>query len=101
MFRGGMVSVIYNKTLTLTEGAVDDSAALSLMSNDVDHIAFCLEELNECWSRLVEISIGIPLLTLQLGWVSIIPLIVVARELSVPRSMAMLKHKQFRPAVPQ
>lgn len=83
MFRGGMVSLIYDRVLTLREGAFDDSAAVSLMSNDVDQIAFCLEELNEVWSRLIEIAIGVPLLTLQLGWVSVIPLVVVACTFSV------------------
>jgi ATP-binding cassette subfamily C (CFTR/MRP) protein 1 len=86
MFRGGMVSLIYDRTLTLTEGGVDDSAAVSLMSNDVDQIAFGLEELNECWSRLIEIAIGVPLLTLQLGWVSVMPLVVVACEFSVSQN---------------
>jgi ATP-binding cassette subfamily C (CFTR/MRP) protein 1 len=50
------------------------------MGADVDRIAFCLEELNECWSRLIEIGIGLPLLTRQLGWVSVIPLVVVGRK---------------------
>lgn len=72
-----MVSLIYNRTLLLEDGVYEESAAVSLMSTDVDHIAFCLEELNECWSRLIEIAIGIPLLTMQLGWVSIMPLVVV------------------------
>jgi ATP-binding cassette, subfamily C (CFTR/MRP), member 1 len=73
-----MVSLIYERTLTLKESGIDDSAAVSLMSNDVDQIAFCLEELNECWSRLIEVVIGIPLLTRQFGWVSVMPLVVVA-----------------------
>ena len=85
MFRGGMVSLIYDRVLSLREGAFDDSAAVSLMSNDVDQIAFCLEELNECWSRPIEIAIGVPLLTLQLGWVSVVPLVVVACKLKVTR----------------
>ena len=52
------------------------------MGSDVDRIAFCLEELNECWSRLIEIGIGLPLLTKQLGWVSVTPLVVVGRKSS-------------------
>lgn len=81
MFRGGAVSLIYNRTLLLEDGVYDESAAVTLMSTDVDQIAFCLEELNECWSRLIEIAIGLPLLTRQLGWVSIIPLFVVICKL--------------------
>ncbi|KAL5316922.1 hypothetical protein ACEPPN_015974 [Leptodophora sp. 'Broadleaf-Isolate-01'] len=77
MFRGAVIYLIYDRTLTLAKGGHEDSAAVSLMSNDVDRIAFCLAELNECWSRLIEIAIGLPLLSRQLGWVSIVPLFVV------------------------
>ena len=89
-----MVSLIYDKTLTLREGGVDDSAAVSLMSNDVDEIAFALEELNEVWSRTIEIAIGIPLLTLQLGWVSVVPLVVVACKFSTTRSNSLRRGLQ-------
>jgi ATP-binding cassette subfamily C (CFTR/MRP) protein 1 len=80
MFRGGMVTLIYSRALLLKDGVYEESAAVSLMSNDVDQISDCLEELNEVWSRTIEIGIGLPLLTLQLGWVSIIPLLVVFSE---------------------
>jgi hypothetical protein len=76
MFRGAAVSLVYNRTLSIQEGECDESEAVTLMSTDVDRISFCLEELNECWSRLIEIGIGIALLTRQLGWVSVIPLVV-------------------------
>lgn len=73
--------LIYNKTLVLKDGTYDKSSAVTtLIGADVDRIAFCLEELNECWSRLIEIGIGLPLLTRQLGWVSVIPLVVVGRK---------------------
>jgi ATP-binding cassette, subfamily C (CFTR/MRP), member 1 len=80
MFRGSTVSFIYKQSLLLEPQSVQKSTAVSLMSTDVDRIAFCLEELNECWSRLIELVIGIRLLTRQLGWISVIPLIVVLRK---------------------
>jgi len=80
MFRGSTVSFIYKQSLLLEPQSVQRSAAVSLMSTDVDRIAFCLEELNECWSRLIELVIGILLLTRQLGWISVIPLLVVLRK---------------------
>lgn len=96
MFRGGIVSLIYSQTLTLIEGSVDDSAAVSLMSNDVDQIAYGLEELNEIWSRFLELAIGVPLLALQLGWASMMPLIVVARECISLCSGLILTYAQSR-----
>jgi ATP-binding cassette subfamily C (CFTR/MRP) protein 1 len=76
MFRGATVSLIYEKSL-LRSDIVDSASAVSLMSNDVDSIAFNLELLNECWARSIELAIGIFLLTRQLGWVSIMPIVVV------------------------
>jgi len=80
MFRGAVVSLIYQKSLSCNEAYIDTAGAISLMSNDVDSISFCFEELNECWSRLIELIIGITLLARQLGWVSIVPLLVVGSK---------------------
>lgn len=77
MFRGATIALIYHHMLSLPIGAYDESAAMTLMSTDVDRIALCLAELNECWARLIEVAIGITLLALQLKWVSIVPVILV------------------------
>jgi len=76
MFRSGMIALIYEKTLVLKD-IVDTSGAVAMMSSDVDQISSVLEEINEVWTRVVEICIGLPLLARQLGWVSIVPVIVV------------------------
>ena len=81
MFRGASISLIYNQSLLIEDNVQNESAAISLMSTDVDRIAICLEEINECWSRLIEVSVGIPLLARQVGWVSIMPLVVVGCRL--------------------
>jgi ATP-binding cassette subfamily C (CFTR/MRP) protein 1 len=85
MFRGAAVSIIYKQALLAREGSYDKSEAVSLMSTDVDEIAFCLEELNECWACFIEVVIGITLLTGQLGWVSLVPLFVVMGIIPLPR----------------
>jgi len=77
MFRGAAIALIYSKTLTLDDGVYDEAAAVTLMSTDVDNITYCLELLNECWSRSIELILGSILLTRELGWVSIIPLVVI------------------------
>ena len=76
------MSLIYNHAFLLQDDSYDRSAAVSLMSTDVDRIAFCLEELNECWSRLIEVAIGIPLLARQIGWISVMPMVIIAREIN-------------------
>ena len=77
MFRGAAVTLIYNRVLSLQPGVYDESAAITLQSTDVDHVADCLQQLNEIWARLVEVTIGIYLLARQLGWVCVMPLVIV------------------------
>ena len=72
-----MVSLIYSKTLELPAGVYDESAALTLMSTDIDRLATSLDSLNEIWARIIEMSIGIWLLERQLGWVCIAPIVIV------------------------
>ncbi|PYH48029.1 putative multidrug resistance protein [Aspergillus saccharolyticus JOP 1030-1] len=72
MFRGAMVAQIYAKSLSLTE-APDESAAVTLMSTDVDRVAFSLRQIAEVWARTVELAIGLWLLERQVGWICIGP----------------------------
>lgn len=77
-FRGAMVSIIYVKTLELPADRYDESAALTLMSTDIDRLASSLDSLNEIWARIIEMSIGIWLLETKLGWVCVAPIVIVA-----------------------
>ena len=49
------------------------------MTTDIDRIIDCLVTLNECWARTIEVAIGISLLALRMGWVCLMPLIIVIR----------------------
>ncbi|KAL1301831.1 hypothetical protein AAFC00_006016 [Neodothiora populina] len=77
MFRGAMISLLYNQTLILQESSCADNAALTLMSTDVDNIIEFLENINEIWACSIEIAIETWLLDLQLGAICIVPLVVV------------------------
>ena len=72
-----MVSLIYARTLKLQAGAYDESAALTLMSTDIDRITNTVENIFQVWARLVEVALGIWLLERQLGWVCVAPIVVV------------------------
>jgi ATP-binding cassette, subfamily C (CFTR/MRP), member 1 len=52
------------------------------MSTDIDRIAASMQSMHETWARLIEVSIGVWLLSIQLGAVSVIPIIVVISKLS-------------------
>lgn len=84
MFRGAAVSLIYDKTLTTGDGHYDESAALTLMSADVDRIAASLTELNECWARAIEVAIGITLLARELGYICLMPVLLVVGRSAFP-----------------
>ncbi|KAE8415945.1 putative multidrug resistance protein [Aspergillus pseudocaelatus] len=75
LFRGAMIALIHDWTLTLQDGLYTESAALTLMSTDVDGIIEHLENMNDVWARTIEVAIGITLLGLQLGATCIVPLL--------------------------
>ncbi|KXG48870.1 ABC transporter, transmembrane domain, type 1 [Penicillium griseofulvum] len=78
MFRGAASSMIYDHALHIPDGTLGDrSATVTLMTTDVDRIISSLITLNEFWARTIEVGIGIALLALRLGWVCLMPLIIV------------------------
>lgn len=83
MFRGAASLMIYDHALHVPDGSLDDrSATITLMTTDIDRIINCIIILNECWARTIEVGIGIALLALRLGWVCVVPLVVVLSKYS-------------------
>ncbi|XHG07806.1 hypothetical protein AWENTII_010938 [Aspergillus wentii] len=75
LFRGAMIFLIHDRTLTLQDGLHTESAALTLMSTDIDGIIEHLENFNDAWARTIEVAIGTWLLERQLGATCVVPLI--------------------------
>ncbi|GLA66320.1 hypothetical protein AtubIFM54640_008526 [Aspergillus tubingensis] len=88
MFRGAAIALIYDHTMVLPDGTRDESAAVTLMSTDIDMIARSLEQASELWARVVEIAIGIWLLERQLAAVCVAPILVILVCTSVQMYMA-------------
>ena len=82
MFRGAMITLIFNKTLSLKCDEYNESTALTLMSTDIDRIVLCFEYFHSVWARFIEVIIGTTLLALQMGWACVIPLVVVGCKLN-------------------
>jgi len=76
--RGALTRLIYTKALEARDGAYDDSAAVTLMSTDIDRIAESMTNMNEVWARTVEVAIGVWLLAVRLGWVAVLPIAIIA-----------------------
>ncbi|KAK7736158.1 hypothetical protein SLS53_007186 [Cytospora paraplurivora] len=77
--RGGLVSLIFRKSLELDATAASKTNAVTLMSTDIDSIATGVKELHEIWASVLELGVAIYLLYLQIGaacFVVIIPAVV-------------------------
>lgn len=65
--RGCLVGIIYTKTVDLSVISLDESAALTLMSNDAEAICQGFQSLHEIWAVPIELGIATWLLQRQLG----------------------------------
>ncbi|KAE9372462.1 ATPase-like protein [Stipitochalara longipes BDJ] len=77
MFRGALAGSIYRKTTEIKLSAAGDSAALTLMSTDVEQIRKGLMNLHEFWANSIEAALAAWLLQRRLGAAVAAPLIVV------------------------
>ncbi|XMA07310.1 hypothetical protein WAI453_000101 [Rhynchosporium graminicola] len=76
-FRGATASLIYSKTLKQQAGVQDKDASLTHMSSDIDQLAFGLDALCQIWAQVIELVIGLYLLSRKLGWVCVAPIVIV------------------------
>ncbi|RFU27503.1 hypothetical protein B7463_g8829, partial [Scytalidium lignicola] len=76
MVRGSLVSMIYHQTLNLSTVDLEGSAALTLMSTDIERIDGGLAFIHETWAGLIVVALAIWLLEIQLGWGCIGPIVV-------------------------
>ncbi|KAJ5770022.1 uncharacterized protein N7511_002073 [Penicillium nucicola] len=67
MIRGSIVPLVYRYTMRLDAGVARDSAALTLMSVDVERISSGLQYVHEVWASPIDIGLALWLLERQLG----------------------------------
>ncbi|KAK6086716.1 hypothetical protein SCUP234_02236 [Seiridium cupressi] len=67
MIRGGLVAMIFDKTMRLDYSMAKDSEAITLMSADIEGIEPGVELIHEIWASVVELGIGLYLLQRQIG----------------------------------
>ncbi|KIW17984.1 hypothetical protein PV08_02270 [Exophiala spinifera] len=68
MTRGALVAAIYAKAIELPTTALDESAPVTLMSTDVQRVCDSLAQLHETWASIIEVALGIWLLTREIGF---------------------------------
>ncbi|RFU75374.1 abc transporter [Trichoderma arundinaceum] len=77
LLRGFLISSIYRKTAYVQHVGDGDSAAVTLMSADVDRIYTGLRFLHEVWVNVIQIALAAWLVQRQLGLAFLAPLVVV------------------------
>jgi len=77
MLRGVLAAAVYKKTTEARISVSDDSAALTLMSVDVERIIRAWTFGQEFWSNTIEVVVACYLLSRHLGLASLVPMGVV------------------------
>jgi ATP-binding cassette, subfamily C (CFTR/MRP), member 1 len=78
MLRALLVTAIFNKTTEISITALDNSAAVTLMSTDVERIARGLREVHDIWAAVIQITLATWLLQREIGLACLAPVIVSA-----------------------
>lgn len=78
MVRGCIIASIYRKTTEISITALDNSAAVTLMSIDAMRITSGLQLFHEYWANLIQVGIATYLLQRELGWACVAPILVAA-----------------------
>ncbi|KAK1256135.1 hypothetical protein MKX07_008394 [Trichoderma sp. CBMAI-0711] len=76
MLRGVLVSAVFARVTDVSVVAADDSAALTLMSSDVDVIGRAMREIHEFWANFLQVGVATWLLSKQIGYAAAGPIIV-------------------------
>jgi len=66
MIRGGLITMLYRKSLDMDHTNSAEATPVTLMSIDMEKIAFGLQTIHQTWAGLLEIALAIWLLERQL-----------------------------------
>lgn len=88
--KGSLVGAIYTQTLDLSITSLDESAAVTLMSTDVERICVALSPIHTLWSAPLEIALAIWLLQKEIGVALLGPLLITG--VAVSGSFLLAKH---------
>ncbi|KAJ4270222.1 hypothetical protein NW762_001898 [Fusarium torreyae] len=76
LLRGVLVSAVFSKATELSTTVTGDSAAVTLMSSDVDVIVRAVREIHEFWANIIQLAIATWLLSTHIGYAASGPIIV-------------------------
>ncbi len=79
MIRGSLVSSIYHKTTEISITALDNSAAVTLMSTDMERVVNGLRVSHELWANIIQVGLATWLLQRELGLACLAPIVIAVR----------------------
>lgn len=101
MINGSLISLIYHKTTTITSDSVEADRALTLMGNDVDDATVAAETFHEVWGYAVEVVLGAIVLAMQVDWLFLVPVAIIACKSTRIASKTCFPFRLFSQTVPQ
>ncbi|KAF4829664.1 ABC transporter FUM19 [Colletotrichum tropicale] len=90
MVRACLATAVYRKTIHAKVSTADDSAALTLMSADIERIRMGFMQLHEFWANPIQVALACWLLQRQIGVAFVAPIVVVA--ICVTSSTVMMRY---------
>lgn len=86
MTRSALVGLIHHKTMMVPVISHDenDGKAVTLMSTDVDSLDSMGEMVHETWAQVLEVAIGLVLLSREVGWLWPLPIILISCKFLTP-----------------
>ena len=92
MIRGGLIALLYRKVLDMETKKASKSASVTLMSIDMEKIAYGLQTIHQTWAGVIEIALALWLLERQLGLAVVGSVLVSACELLSPPHLVILQY---------
>ncbi|VUC23751.1 unnamed protein product [Clonostachys rosea] len=74
--RGGLIALVYDRTMSLNTSAIDKSSAVTVMSADIERITIGLKNIHDLWANVIQVALAAWLLERQTGVAIILPLLV-------------------------
>lgn len=80
MIRGSLVNLIYDRLLHLRHDGYDNGKAITLMSTDTDLVSDSAELFHELWGYILEVIIGMTMLSMEVSWLGGLTVILIFRK---------------------
>lgn len=75
--KGGLIGLVYQKTLEVRAAELGEITAIALMGTDVERIGFNFLQIHDLWASVIEIGVAVWLLEQQVFIACLAPVLVI------------------------